>query len=361
MKPMAKIDLANVQAFTDRHGRRRHYYRRKGQRKIPLPGDPGSAEFMAAYAEAKASDPVCSAEARASAVASRTQPRSINALIIEYYRSQEFLDLKPATQRNYRNILDRFRAQHGGKGAASVETHHLEAIFISMAGRPGATRNLRKRLNRVFRLAVRMGWRKDNPIRETEAPRTKSGGFIPWSEAEIVRFREYWPSGSRERLALELLLCTGQRRSDVRLMGRQHVSPDNRISVVQQKGGKRLRIQIHPALKAEIDQHPAAMTFVTTTHGAPFSEAGFTQWFVERAVLAGIKGRTPHGLRKAAGRRLAEAGCTAKQIAAVLGHSTLSEVERYTRDASQVHLADDAMAQLQKAETRTAGVRRLDT
>ena len=36
----------------------------------------------------------------------------------------------------------------------------------------------------------------------------------------------------------------------------------------------------------------------------------------------------PHGLRKAAGRRLAEAGCTAHEIMSVLGHKTLSEAER---------------------------------
>ena len=35
----------------------------------------------------------------------------------------------------------------------------------------------------------------------------------------------------------------------------------------------------------------------------------------------------PHGLRKAAGRRLAEAGCSAREIMAVLGHKTLSEAD----------------------------------
>jgi integrase len=37
-----------------------------------------------------------------------------------------------------------------------------------------------------------------------------------------------------------------------------------------------------------------------------------------------------HGLRKAAARPLAEAGCTTHEIAAITGHKTLSEVERYT-------------------------------
>jgi hypothetical protein len=47
-----------------------------------------------------------------------------------------------------------------------------------------------------------------------------------------------------------------------------------------------------------------------------------------------------------AARRIAEVGCTAKQIAAVLGHATLAEVETYIRDADQTALADTAVKRL---------------
>jgi integrase len=57
-----------------------------------------------------------------------------------------------------------------------------------------------------------------------------------------------------------------------------------------------------------------------------------------------------HGLGKAAARRLAEAGCTSKQIQAITGHKTLAEVERYTRKADQVWLARKAMKKQQKAD-----------
>ena len=64
-------------------------------------------------------------------------------------------------------------------------------------------------------------------------------------------------------------------------------------------------------------------------------------------VAAGLPDRcVPHGLRKAAARRLAEAGCSEKQIAAVTGHTTLKEVARYTRAANQERLAADAVARL---------------
>ena len=341
---MAKVELPYVQTFRDRHGCVRAYYRRTGfpRAALPAPGEPG---FLAAY-EAAAGVP-----AKAGGVgAERTQPGTIAALIVAYYASAEWAQLRATTQAGYRNMLDRFREKHGTKRVGTLEPRHLEAIFHAMAATPGAARNLRKRLARVFRLAVRLGWRSDNPVRETEPPvrRRNQVGFVPWTEDEIAAFERRWPSGTRERLALALLLYTGQRRSDVVTMGRQHRKA-GRIHVRQIKTGARLAIREHPALQLELEQLPAAaeaLTFLLTTHGKPFSAAGFTAWFVERAELAGLQDRSPHGLRKAAGRRLAEAGCTEKEIAAVLGHATLAEVANYTRDANQAALADKAVRRL---------------
>jgi len=341
MTDMAKIELPYVQAFKDRHGKLRHYYRRRGVSRVVLPGDPGSAEFMAAYA---------AAHGRTEKVdpATKVQPRSINHLMVEYYRSADFLALEPQTQRTYRHILDRFRAKYGDRSAVSIEPTHLNAIFHKMAETPGAAKNLRKRLMKAFSVAVELGWRKDNPVRETKSRGRKTKGFIPWSEEEIAAYEERWSSGTRERLALYLLLYTGVRRSDAVALGKQHIRA-GRISVRQEKTDVAIWIPIHPKLKAEIDQHKG-MTFLVTQYGKPFSSAGFTAWLVSRAQLAGVKGRTPHGLRKAAGRRMAEAGASAKEIAAVLGHTSLDEVETYTRDADQLRLADAAMARLMAAD-----------
>ena len=59
---------------------------------------------------------------------------------------------------------------------------------------------------------------------------------------------------------------------------------------------------------------------------------------------AGLSDRCKtHGIRKAAARRLAECGCTALEIASITGHKSLSEVERYTREASQKKLSKSAI------------------
>ena len=62
---------------------------------------------------------------------------------------------------------------------------------------------------------------------------------------------------------------------------------------------------------------------------------------------AGLPDRcVTHRLRKAASRLLAEAGCSANEIAAITGHTTLNEVARYTKTAEQRHLARKAIGRL---------------
>jgi integrase len=165
-------------------------------------------------------------------------------------------------------------------------------------------------------------------------------------EEDIAAFEARWPIGTRQRLALALLLYTGQRRGDVVRMGRQHISGDA-IRVVQGKTGASLLIPIHRELKQAIADTPNGnLTFLTTAFGKAFTAAGFGNWFRDACDEAGLKGRSAHGLRKAAARRLAEAGCSALQIGAITGHKTLKEIARYTAAADQERMARDAVDRL---------------
>ena len=75
---------------------------------------------------------------------------------------------------------------------------------------------------------------------------------------------------------------------------------------------------------------------------------GFGNFMSDRIAMAGLPARcVTHGLRKAAARRLAEAGCSAKEIGAITGHRTLQEIERYTKAAEQKQLAVAAIGRLE--------------
>jgi len=194
----------------------------------------------------------------------------------------------------------------------------------------------------------------DDPTRGIRGAKINSDGYRTWSEADIEAFEARHPVGSRARLALALLLYTAQRRSDVVRMGRQHVR-DGALSVRQQKTGRSLEIPVHPALQAILEATPSNhLTFLTTQAGKPFSPAGFTNWFRDMCNEAGLpRGTSAHGLRKAACRRLAEAGCSANLIAAVSGHRSLREVQRYTEAVDQARMARSAMEKV----TRTSSVK----
>ena len=122
------------------------------------------------------------------------------------------------------------------------------------------------------------------------------------------------------------------------------------IRVVQQKTGHKLAIPIHQELLEVLAvAERVHVTIVNTEYGKPYTVDGFSDWMRDAITAAGLPLECqPHGLRKAAGRRLAEAGCTAHEIMAVLGHKTLAEAERYTRDADQSRLATGAIVRLEK-------------
>lgn len=85
------------------------------------------------------------------------------------------------------------------------------------------------------------------------------------------------------------------------------------------------------------------MAFLVTVHGKPYSAAGLGNAMRGWCDAAGLPQCSSHGLRKAQARRLAEAGCSAHEIAAITGHKTLSEVQRYAEDAEQARLAERAV------------------
>ena len=351
---MTQIRLPYIQEYTDRHGRLRRYFRRPGYKRIHLKGAPGSPEFMAAYEAA-----IAGQEARREIGTNRTRPGTVNAAIVGYYNSLGFRAHAPNTQKLRRAILERFRTKTddrgqecGDKRIGSLPREVIVRMLGGMA--PFAARNWLKTLRSLMQFAVAEKFRADDPTLGIKLPAKKTSGFHTWTDAEIVQFENRHPIGSKARLALALLLYTGQRRSDIVRMGRQHVR-NGAISVRQQKTGAALEIEIHPELQRALDATAAGnLTFLVTERGQPFTSAGFGHWFRAHCAEAGLpKHCSAHGLRKACARRLAEAGCSAHEIAAVTGHASLREIERYTKAVDQIRLARSA---IQKEQRRTGGV-----
>jgi len=248
---------------------------------------------------------------------------------------------------------DRFRGEYGEYPVARLEEQHIMAILDKKAATPAAANNLRRMLRAIMKLAKQRKMIAVNPMIEIEPIRYKVKGFKDWSDEEIALFANQYPIGTRERLALELLLCAAPRRSDVVRLKRTNVL-DGRLIYRQRKTDAEINIPLLPQLEAAIAAMPMRVgqeLFLETQYGEAFTETGFYNWFADKARKAGVpKGRSPHGLRKACCRRLAEAGCSPHEIMSVSGHVTLKEVERYTRAANRARLANSAIATLQMAQ-----------
>jgi enterobacteria phage integrase len=329
------IRLKYVHAFRDRLGRMRYYFRQHGKR-TALPGLPGSSEFMAAYAT--------QLDGISKQVATRPKatPGTFAALAVRYFGSPQYQSLSTTSRTNYRRVIDSFLEQHGHRQVDQMKREHVDIIIGKMANKPGAGIILLKRLRTLIRYAIALGWTDRDPTAGVKAYRSKE--IHTWNEDEIATFEKRWSEGSRERLAFALLLYTGQRGSDVHRMLWSDLVGDS-IRVAQQKTAAKLTIPIHKSLSRLLEiADRNCTTILATAYGRPFSVKGFGNMVSAAIREAGLPRRCkPHGLRKAAARRLAEAGCSASEIMAITGHKTLAEVERYTRAAEQERLARRAI------------------
>jgi len=333
---MTRVSIKHLERYKDRHGKQRLYYRNRktGGRRAPLRGPEGSPEFWEDYQNA------ANGIVQSKPTLNRAEAGTMRWLVEQYYQSAAFNEIGDTYKRTRRGILDKFCETHGTKRYAHLKARHIRKIRDSMFDRPGAANNLLKALRQVFKHAVNYDLLDINPLLAVEKLKPKKkGGFHAWELEEIEQFEAIHPIGTKARLALALLLYTGQRRGDMVRMGRQHVR-DGWMRVVQGKGSKRLEVPYFDVLKEVIDASPVGdLTYLETDYGKPFTSNGFGNWFRDRCDEAGLPQCAAHGLRKASASRLAEIGCSTKEIMSITGHKSISEVQRYTEAAEQKKLA----------------------
>jgi integrase len=349
---VTRLKLDYIHEFVDRHGKVRRYFRRRGQKRIPLRGVPGSEEFNTTYAMALAALPERAAD--------RTLPGTINALVVSYYASDAWNNgLTEDTRKTRRRIIERFRVQHGDKRVALLQREHIEKMLGAIT-KLTAKRHWLKAIRGLLRSAI-PSIRRDDPTEGIASIKlAKSKGHHTWTDDEIEQYRDYWPLGTQQRLVMEFALETASRRGEVVRLGPQHVR-HGRIRIERTHGSADVDIPMSAELRASCDAMPKAhLTYIVTAHGKPRSKYGLGTDFAKWAIAAGLPARCRlHGHKKGGMRRLAEAGNTTHELMAISGHRTLSEVQRYTDAADRKRLAESGMAKRQAVQKQNAGVANL--
>ncbi len=346
-----KTRYKNVTVDPDRHGKLRARFRKAGRKPVYMKHLPDEKGFKEEYEALLADRPLI--------VVRQAVPGSVGDLVSRYYASGDFkgrgtLD----TQARRKYLIDSFRQDFADDLISDFGFEHIEAILLArtekrwdetrkrMMGGQVAAVKLRKELRRLFAYAKKLKWIEHNPVEDAATiGKSKLTGFHTWTEEEIARYKSQHPLGTRARLALEIMLWTGQRRGDARLFGPAHVVR-GKINFTAAKNQADLWLPIAPDLRRAIDAMDSVglRSFLVTAAGKTFTKDGFGNKMRDWCNEAGLPHCTAHGLRKAIGRRMAQSQATQLEIKAVGGWKGDSEVAIYTAAAEQEGLADGAIS-----------------
>jgi integrase len=349
--------LRYVHEDADRNGNVRVYFwRGKGHRKIRIRETPGTPAFRAAYDAALAED--TTKPAAEQSISAAPKKGTWRWLCVEYLSSGEFIQLGHHTRRRRRQLLEQTWSEPIAPKAverfAEFPLNRMTAKAIRVlrdrkANVPESANGLVKAIRQVFTWAIKAEIEgvTSNPARDVPYFPSKGPGWHTWTVEEVRQYEARHPVGTKARLALDLLLYTGVRRSDVVRLGRQMVRR-GWLHFTEMKGRERLpkerAIPILSVLAKSIAATPSNnMAFLTTEYGQPFTGNGFGNKMREWCDEAGLPHCSAHGLRKAGATIAAENGASDRQLMAIFGWETEKQANVYTKKADRKRLAGDSM------------------
>jgi integrase len=350
---MVRVDIPGVnkvkKTLSDGTVKYYYYHRATGQR---LKGKPGSPEYLRDYAAAD------------KLMADR-HAGTLNGLIRNYSLSDEFGNLRDSTQNEYRRMLMRIEEQFGDMPIAALEDPRVRQDFMRWRAVVAQASGKREADNRLSVVSAMLTW----AIQHGEVFHNHVAGFkrlhsvdrsnLIWLPEHVAAFMAVAPIELQR--ALILAMHTGQRQGDLLRLTWTNYS-DGWFTLRQGKGDRQVEFPATETLKAWLASIPRNNAVILTTKtGLPWKPRYFKAQWEMATKAAGITDLHFHDLRGTAITMLAEAKCTAPEIASISGHSlkTVSTIlDRYL--ARTRVLAGNAIARLENARS-TEFANRLQT
>lgn len=318
----------------------------KGPR-IRIKGTYGTPEFDEAYQAALSGE--------APRPAGKAAHGTLSWLFDLYRQTSAWTDLAASTRYKREKIMMRVLETAGHRLASTINESHVIAGRERRAATPAAAQAFIDTLHGLFKWAVKAKLVKADPtinVKVETKPKRK-GGYPPWTDEDMAKYERRWPRGSRERLLFDILCFTGLRIGDVAKLGPQHVH-GGVIRIDTEKTGMRVTIPVLDALKKTIEgSKTGEEAFLVTRRGQPWNKGALGTYFRDSAKAAGVRGKSAHGMRKAAATRAADNGATERELEAIFGWSGGRMATHYTRSANRDRLAAGAIVKLDRPETET--------
>jgi integrase len=367
-----KVELKYLNQYKDRRGNLKIYYRRNRKLKgIELTArPPGSPEFMQQYESAQRK------HALELGMQRQIAHRSLEWLICEYKKGDDWKRLGDGTKAQKNNRFAQYLPRFGHLPIDMLDRVGVRKIRDEKEDAPAAANQRLKDLKAVFYWAKAEEIVDSNPVLEVEKLALKkkpdgTKGHRTWTKAEVARFLDYYPLGTKQHLAMCVFLYTGTRVSDACRLGPANLE-DGTITFVEVKNSGKVnkegetnakvtRIPMLEPLRLSLEAYNATqkvigMTWIAHSSGRSYNPKTISSWFVDQAKAAGFEsGLTPHGIRKCAATFMADAGATNKQLMAVFGWKKMEQAELYTAAADAKLLAKEGLEKLE-VTTENKGV-----
>lgn len=358
--------------MTTRHGKTRWRLRRKGQKDVMLPGEPHTSGFDEAYGRAIAG--------RSAVIVKHPgagHPRSLKAAYRLLKDTAEWKALDERSRVRYRQTIERVLTmdlagvEFGDGPVASLKRGHVKTVLAKFSDTPHMERIVLICIRKLIVVAIDEEWIENDPTYKL-VRNPSTDGHKTWSAEVMARYEARWAVGTRQRTAYALALWLGNRVSDITRLRWSHLttktlSIDGQIREVtgfefvqfkgrNKKGGKTIFLPMTAMLERELAPLPRdTETVLVTSRGSAYGDASLStrmaQWCSGKGGAGIDAGYTMHGLRKALGVKLAEADASTRQIMEALGHNNIAYAELYSREASQIRLAVQAMDKVTQVES----------
>ncbi|WP_197031026.1 hypothetical protein [Methylobacterium sp. 10] len=161
-------------------------------------------------------------------------------MVDRYVNSAQWSEgLSGATRAQRHGLLQAMVAIAGNERLADINRRSIQEGMDRRKEKPHGANDWLKTMRGLFGWAVDREFIPADPTRGVTllAGVNDRNGFHTWTDEEVARFEARWKLGTRERLALDLLLYTGLRRGDAARVGRPHVR-NGVLRVTTEKTGR---------------------------------------------------------------------------------------------------------------------------
>lgn len=273
------------------------------------------------------------------------------AVLIGHLRAGEWWAANsPRYRADMEPVLEYIEAKLGKRDVARLTTADIYDAMERNKHRTRFANYLPTVFARLFKLAIRMRWRADNPAKDIErlaVPADRKRPHVPWTDAAVAKMRA--EGAGVALLIFELGVGTAQRPGDLVDFTWGDYDGDT-LRLRQNKTGAELTLPCTAALKAALDKAKAEMGasphpsrhILTLRDGSRMTYRRMAEIFRAERVRLGLEAFDLHALRYRGAEELAWHGCDDDEIASYTGHSSKAMIRKYAGKARQVMRARQA-------------------